>query len=275
MASPHRSSHALPHPAPVIRFEDVGVVRGGVAVLSGISWEVAPGQHWAVVGANGSGKTTLLQVVAGYDHPTTGRVQVLGCELGHTDVRFLRRSIGWVSPALARRLRPGDSARDVVVSGRFASIGLFFEDPQPDEFQRADELLDTLGCSHLGDRSFGVLSQGEQQRVLVARALMPDPRILVLDEPTSALDIAAREDFLAALEVLTGAPDGPVVLMVSHHLEEVVPGITHALLLKGGSPVAAGPAGAVLTGPHVSDAMGVPVEVLRRDGRFWALVSSR
>jgi iron complex transport system ATP-binding protein len=165
-----------------------------------------------------------------------------------------------------------ESALDVTISGRFASIGLFFERPDRADLTRAEGLLDALGCSHLVGRPFGVLSQGEQQRVLVARALMADLRILILDEPTAGLDLAAREDLLESLAVLAGSPGGPTVLLVTHHPEEIVPAISHTLLLSGGRVVAAGPTAEVVDDGPVSLAMGVPVEITRLDGRFWALV---
>ena len=255
----------------VVKLEGVTLVRDGITLLDGVDWAVAPGEHWVVLGPNGSGKTTLLQVVAGYEQPTRGRVRVLGAVFGEVDLRGLRRAIGWVSPALAGRLHPRDSAEDVVVSGLFASIGLFFETPVAADRSRAAELLEIMGCAHLAGRPFGVLSQGEQQRVLLARALMADPRLLVLDEPTAGLDMAAREDFLAALGVLTEAATGPTVLFVTHHLEEVAPGMTHALLLSGGRVVARGPKAAVLVDDLVSTTMGVGVEVFSRSGRFHAL----
>lgn len=256
---------------PVIALDGVAVVRDGTALIEDITWRVLPGEHWALLGPNGAGKTTLLQVVAGYLYPTRGRVSVLGHEFGQVDLRTLRRSIGWVSPALTRQLHTYDSALDVVTSGRFASIGLFFEQPDRDDFSRARGLLDALGCAHLTERSFGVLSQGEQQRVLIARALMADLHILILDEPTAGLDLAAREDLLESLEILTGADAGPTVLLVTHHPEEIIPAINRTLLLRGGRIVAAGPTEEVVADGPVSLAMGIPVEIVRRQGRFWAL----
>jgi iron complex transport system ATP-binding protein len=257
---------------PVIALDGVDVVRDGTTLIQDVTWHVLPGEHWALLGPNGAGKTTLLQVIAGYLYPTRGSVRVLGHEFGRVDLRTLRRSIGWVSPSLARRLHMSESALDVTVSGRFASIGLFFERPDRADLTRAEGLLDALGCSHLAGRAFGVLSQGEQQRVLVARALMADLRILILDEPTAGLDLAAREDLLESLAVLAGSPEGPTVFLVTHHPEEIVPAISHTLLLSGGRVVAAGPTAEVVVDVPVSLAMGVPIEITRLDGRFWALV---
>ncbi|MHB1344166.1 MAG: ABC transporter ATP-binding protein [Thermoleophilia bacterium] len=258
--------------AEVVRLRRVTLRRGETTILSDVDWCVRRSEHWAVLGSNGSGKTTLLQVVAGYLHPSEGTAAVLGGEFGRVDLREMRRGIGWVSPALVERLHPRDTALDVVVSGAFASIGLFFETPGDPHREAALGLLEALGCGHLAARAFGVLSQGERQRVVLARALMSDPRLLVLDEPAAGLDIAAREDLLEALQVLVSLADGPTVLLVTHHLEEVVPGFTHALLLAGGRVSAAGPRSAVLTGPAVSGVMGVRLEVLERGGRSWAIV---
>jgi len=258
-------------PAPVVAVEAVSFRRGETTILDGIDWRVEPGQHWALIGPNGSGKTTLLQVVTGYLWPTSGVVSVLGERFGKVDLRALRRSIGWVSPSLAARMHRHDPALDVVLSGRFASIGLFFDEPTDEDRAQAADLLAVMGCAHVGARPFGVLSQGEQQRVLIARALMASPRLLVLDEPTAGLDLAAREDLLEALQVLTESEEGPTILLVTHHLEEVVEGLTHVLLLNGGRVVAAGPKAEVATGDRLTETMGVAVEVVRRNGRFWAL----
>lgn len=262
-------------PQPVARLEAVSFVAGGKVVLDCVSWSLLPGEHWTVLGGNGSGKTTLLRILAGQLWPSRGSVSLLGLRLGTVDLRELRRPIGWVSPALAASLPARDSAAEIVLSGRFASIGLFFAEPEESDRERAVELLDALGCSGLADRTFGVLSQGERQRVLIARALMAEPRLLLLDEPTAGLDLAAREDFLEALEVLTAAPEGPTVVFVTHHLEEVVPGLTHVLLLRQGCRVGGGRKAAVLSDALLSSTLGVPVEVLEREGRYWALPGSR
>ena len=267
-----RRGEGAPGVDEVIRLRGVSLVRDGVPLLSAIDWSVARGEHWAVLGPNGSGKTTLLRLVAGYVQPTQGAAEVLGGVFGRTDLRVLRRRIGWVSPAMADRLHPGDPALDVVLGGIFATVGLFHESPTHDDRAKAGDLLEALGCGSLGPRRFGVLSQGERQRVLLARALISDPSLLVLDEPTAGLDVAAREDLLESLTVLASASDGPTILLVTHHLEEIVPGFSHALLLSGGRVLAAGPRQRVLTAPLVSSALGVDVEVVERDGRLWSIV---
>lgn len=263
---------AMGQRAPVIDLRGVSLSADGVVLLSGVDWRVSKGQHWAVLGPNGSGKTTLLRLIAGYVQPFRGTVEVLGGVFGRVDLRELRRRIGWVSPALAERLHTSDTALDVVIGGMFAAVGLFHEHPSDGDRAKAAGLLDVLGCGGLIGRGFAVLSQGERQRVLLARALMCDPTLLVLDEPAAGLDVAAREDLLESLAVLTSAPDGPTVLLVTHHLEEIVPGFSHALLLSGGRFLAAGPREEVLTAPLVSEAMGVDIEVVQREGRLWSIV---
>ena len=256
----------------VISLQEVSLVRDGVPLLFAIDWQVVRGQHWAVLGPNGSGKTTLLRLVAGYVQPSEGTVRVFDRTFGQVDLRTLRRRIGWVSPAMADRLHPGDPALDVVIGGLFASVGLFHEHPTDDDRAKAAGLLEAMGCGHLIGRRFGVLSQGERQRVLLARALMCDPSLLVLDEPAAGLDVGAREDLLESLEVLTSAVEGPTILMITHHLEEIVPGFSHALLLCGGRVLAGGPREEALTASRVSEAMGLHLEVVERDGRLWSMV---
>jgi iron complex transport system ATP-binding protein len=256
----------------VIRLRDVSLRRDGVPLLSHVDWTVERGEHWAVLGPNGSGKTTLLRLVAGYLQPSEGHVEVLGSGYGRTDLRDLRRRIGWVSPVLEDLQHASDPALDVVLGGLFAAIGLFYEHPSEDDRCRAADLLAVVGCEGLAGRRFGVLSQGERQRVLMARALISDPALLVLDEPAAGLDVGAREDLLESLEVLTAAPGGPTVLLVTHHLEEIVPGFTHALLVSGGKVLASGPRDVALTAPRVSGAMGVDLELIDRGGRLWSIV---
>lgn len=292
-------SHSCPSVLPVVRVDAVDVELGHRPILRSVQLAVAPGQHWVILGPNGSGKTTILQIIAGYQWPTRGRVSVLGRDLGTVDVRELRREIGIVSTAITRRVPEGDSCLQVVMSGRFASLGLFYQRPTADDALRARELLMQVGCEELAERAFGVLSAGERQRVLLARALMPSPRLLLLDEPTARLDIGGRESFFGALRDLVrpgraeagdearsgvGASPGaeapgsgqpiaapPTVLFVTHHVEEVIPIFTHALLLKRGRVVAAGPVDEALTSERVSEAYGLEIQVVRRDGRLWAL----
>jgi iron complex transport system ATP-binding protein len=253
----------------VLELRDVGWRRHGRHLLDGVSWRVERGQHWAIVGPNGSGKTLLLTIVNGYTWPTTGTVEVLGRRFGRTDLRELRRSIGWVSTALNERLMrswSGTPVLEVVESGRFASLGLH-ERVDPATVAEAAELLERFGCGPLAARAFATLSQGEKQRVLLARAWMAQPELLILDEPTTGLDLAARERLLDAVQTMGGREDAPTVLYVTHHVEEVVPIFTHALVLSEGRVQAAGPARDVLTSEHVSASFGLRVEVEWRNGR--------
>lgn len=265
-------------PAGAVCLAGVDLTLDGRQILSSVNFLVDEGQHWVVLGPNGSGKTTILQIIAGYQWPTRGRVSVLGRELGAVDVRELRREIGIVSTGLTRRIPEGDTCLQVVISGRFASLGLFYQRPTPQDASRAGELLARVGCEQLADRPFGALSAGERQRVMLARALMPSPRLLLLDEPTARLDIGGRESFFRSLRELmepstVSAGDGgsPTVLFVTHHIEEVIPVFTHALLLRQGRVVAAGPIAEALTSRTVSEAYDLSIQVVRRNGRFWAL----
>lgn len=264
----------------VVRLTAVDLALNGRGILHAVDFAVEMGQHWVILGPNGSGKTTILQIIAGYRWPTRGRVSVLGQEFGAVDVRELRQEIGIVSTAITRRVPERDTCAQVVMSGRFASLGLFYQRPTEDDATRAQVLLAQVGCGDLWDRAFGVLSAGERQRVILARALMPSPRLLLLDEPTARLDIGGRESFFRALrELVQPAPADagilpPTVLFVTHHVEEVTPIFTHALLLRRGRVAAAGPLDEALTSERVSEAYDLEIQVLRRGGRLWALPAS-
>src|SRR5437868_4991215 len=215
----------------LIRFEDVSYQQQGSEILSGINWRIEPGRHWAVLGPNGSGKTTLLRIACGYLWPTSGRVLRLGEEL--LDLGELRRSIGWISSGMIADIPASDTALETVVSGRFAQIGLKRLSgfgPTPADFAFADAVLELLGCQSLADKPFGILSQGERQQVLIARARMARPLLLVLDEPCAGMDPGVRERFLSWLNGRLGQPDSPAVVLVSHHIEEIVPGFENTLV---------------------------------------------
>ncbi len=252
-----------------IRLEKVCFIRSRKTILDGVSWRVNPGEHWAVVGANGSGKTTLLLLLAGYLWPTRGSVTVLGRRFGQVDLRELRRKIGWVGSFLQEQVPPNQRPVDLIVSGKFASIGVF-EKPSRKDYLRARELARELGCDSVLDRPYGVLSQGEKQRVLIARALMTHPKLLILDEPCSGLDLVAREHLLETLDRLGRRPHGPALILVAHHLEEIMPVFSHALLLKGGRCLARGLKEEVLTPSLLSEAFGRSVSVRTEGGRYWA-----
>ena len=242
----------------------------GAAILDGIDWRVGPTDRWVIVGPNGSGKTSLLRLAGAQIRPTSGTVDVLGRRLGRTDMRELRRHIGVASSAVDDLLRPTLSAHDTVVTARHGALEPWWHSYEPADHARADELLDAMGCGALRDRALVTLSQGERQRVVIARALMPRPGLLLLDEPAAGLDLPAREDLVTRLAVLAGDPDAPPMVLVTHHLEEIPPGITHALLLRDGRVVAAGPIGDTLTAPLLSTAFGLAVNLAHRDGRWTA-----
>lgn len=246
----------------------VGVVRDGRPLLGGVDWVVGSDERWVVLGPNGSGKTTLLRICGAELHPTTGRAEILGERLGRVDVRTLRARIGWVSGALTRMLRPGITAREVVVTGRRAALETWWDGFGPDDWARADRLLAGAGIDTVADRPFGVISEGERQQVLIARALMGEPELLLLDEPAAGLDLGARERLVARLSGLAADRRTPPLVLVTHHTEEIPDGISHALLLRGGRVLASGPVEGVLTSEAVSDAFGVEVEVSREAGRW-------
>ena len=251
---------------PVLRLTSVSMRRDDATLLGDVSWEVRPGEHWAVLGSNGSGKTSLINALLAYEHPSSGQVEVLGQRLGTAAWRPLRRRIGVVSSALHVHLWDAESALRTVASGKFAAFGPWSE-PDADDLERARQLLDDAGAAAIADRPWRVLSQGERQRVLIGRALMAEPEVLLLDEACSGLDPVARERLLAVVEGLARAPR-PALVMVTHHVEEIVPAITHVLVLRRGHVAAAGPKDGVLTSAVLGDAFEHPVTVRRRGERF-------
>ncbi len=259
------------NPPSVLDLRDVELALNHNMILRDISWEVQAGQHWAVLGANGSGKTSLLRVVTGYLWPSGGRVEVLGSLFGQVDLRQLRRRIGLVSSALGEMIRRGQTARQIVLSGAFASTGLF-DAADADQQARADELLASLGCARLTGHLYGTLSLGEQQRVLIARALMPRPELLLIDEPCAGLDLPGREILLETIDALAAEGGHTTLVMVTHHIEEITPRFTHVLILKAGKVLAAGPKDEVLTDANLKAAFDLNVELDRRHGRYWPRV---
>jgi iron complex transport system ATP-binding protein len=245
-------------------------VRDGTPVLDGVDWEVGAGERWAVLGPNGSGKTTMLQVAGMRLLPTRGTVTVLGETYGRTDARALRRRIALVSGSVLRMLRPSITAHDIVLTGRTGALEPWWHRYDEADHARADELLAAAGMTAMAGRAFEVLSEGERQQVLLARALMAEPDLLLLDEPAAGLDLGARERLVTRLAALAAEPATPPMVLVTHHLEEIPPGITHAALLRGGRVVAAGPAEDVIQATSVSAAFGVQVTVERAGGRVSA-----
>lgn len=256
---------------PVIDVRHLNWLREQQHLLKEINWEVYPGQHWAVLGRNGSGKTSLLQMIAGYLWPTRGRVEVLGHRYGSCDLREVRKSIGWVSNSLMEKLNPGERALEVVVSGLYASFGLF-EKWGEAEVEQARQMLRMLQAEHLADKRLHQLSDGERQRILLARALISKPRLLILDEPCSGLDLYAREQLLGLISRLAQQPQGPTILYVTHHIEEVLPEFTHVLLMNQGEIVAKGEKQEVLTSATLSRAYHLPVQVTWQFRRPWVQV---
>jgi iron complex transport system ATP-binding protein len=254
----------------VLRFLDVDVVRGGVPIVSQVSWDVAEGERWAVLGPNGAGKTTLLALAATLIHPTRGSAEVLDERLGATDVFELRPRIGLASAALAGRIPPAERVADVVVTAAYAVTGRWREGYDGGDHARATALLEQLGVGHLADRTFGTLSEGERKRVQVARALMTDPELLLLDEPAAGLDLGGREDLVRRLGEIAADDDAPTTVLVTHHVEEIPLGFTHALLLRHGSVVAKGSIDDVLTAEHLGATFGLELVVERRGDRWSA-----
>ena len=243
-----------------------------VRVLRGVTASISRGRMTAIWGESGSGKTTLLNIAAGYLWPTSGEIEVLGERFGRVDLRELRKRIGWVGSFLSEHMPPAQRPGEVIASGRHASIGIF-DDPTPADLDRARELAAELGCEGVFDREWGVLSQGEKQRVLIARALMNDPDLLILDEPCSGLDLVARERLLQTLERVGRPASAPTLLFVTHHLEEVMPVFGHALLLREGRVLAQGRREGVLTAENLSAAFGIPLKVTTEGGRSFVRAS--
>ncbi len=256
----------------MIRLGDVRMRRDDTVILDGVTWEVPAHRHTALLGLNGSGKTAMLQVVTGYMPPSGGEVEVLGYRRGKSDMREVRQYIGWVSTALGERIHSRDSALDVVVSGRYATIGLW-EAPTAEDYAAAREQLAFMGCDQLAERRYAVLSQGEKQRVLIARALVARPKLLILDEPCSGLDPAARERFLSFVEKLGTAESGPTLIYVTHHIEEITPVFAQVSVMKAGRIHAHGSPEEVLQPDLLSEVYGFPMDVVRRGGRYWPRIT--
>ncbi|MGA4726421.1 ABC transporter ATP-binding protein [Micromonospora taraxaci] len=266
---------AAPAAAPVdpdlvVSFDGVGVRRSGTALLQDLTWHVELDERWVVLGSNGAGKTTLLNLAAGRLHPTTGVAHVLGERIGRTDVNELRTRIGLTTAAVAERLPADERVSDVVVTAAWSVVGRWRENYDRGDEVRARALLSQLGVGGLAERRYGTLSEGERKRVQIARALMTDPELLLLDEPAAGLDLGGREDLVARLAELAHDPDAPAMVLVTHHVEEIPPGFTHALLLREGGVVAQGLLADTLTGDNLSKTFGLPLVVERSGGRYTA-----
>ncbi len=262
--------HELSESTAVLDLAAVTVERGGHELVADVTWRVGPDDRWVVLGPNGAGKTTLLSVAAARLHPSTGSASVLGEKIGAVDVFELRPRVGISSASLADRLPVEETVHDIVVTAAYAVVGRFTEEYEALDHVRARALLDQFGIAGLAERRYGTLSEGERKRVQIARALMTDPEILLLDEPAAGLDLGAREDLLQRLAELATDPIAPTLVLVTHHVEEIPPGITHALLLREGRIVVAGPVAEVLTAEYLSWTFGVKLLLQQDNGRYTA-----
>jgi iron complex transport system ATP-binding protein len=254
----------------VLRMDGVGVRRSGSMLLREVNWAVELDERWVVLGPNGAGKTTLLRLASAELHPTVGVVHVLGERLGRVNVFELRTRVGISSAGLGMRVPDDEVVRDVVVSAGYGVLGRWREQYENTDTDRADDLLDALGVRTLAGRRFGTLSEGERKRVMIARSLMTDPELLLLDEPAAGLDLGGREDLLDRLSTLAADPNAPTSVLVTHHVEEIPRGYSHALLLREGGVVAAGLIDDVLSDENLSATFGLPLGVRRRRGRYSA-----
>jgi iron complex transport system ATP-binding protein len=256
--------------AAVVDLAGVTIVRGGATLIDDITWRVDEADRWVIIGPNGAGKTTLLQVISAQIHPTAGVAGLLGEVLGTVDVFELRPRIGLTSAALAERIPRGERVHDVVVSASYAVLGRWRESYDDLDHERATELLDSLRIAQLADRTFGTLSEGERKRVQIARALMTDPELLLLDEPAAGLDLAGREALVRTLGELAQDAWAPASVLVTHHVEEIPAGITHAMLMKRGRVVTAGPLDEALTAANLTATFDLELALTRDGGRFAA-----
>jgi len=260
--------------AEVIHMSGVTVRRGRTVLIDSIDWVVHENQRWVVLGPNGAGKSTLVQVAATNLHPTQGVVTILDEFLGLTDVFDLRPRIGLVGAGLAAAIPARESVRDAVVTASWGVTGRWREEYDAMDWARADHLLEQWGMSEFADRTFATLSEGERKRTQIARALMSDPELMLLDEPTAGLDLGGREDVLSRMAEMADDPGAPTTVMVTHHVEEIPRGTTHALLLRGGRVVAAGPVDSTLTDDNLTQTYRLPVRIDRHDGR-WSAQAAR
>ena len=268
---PSSNSNGNSTSPPVVQLSNVSFVREGRTIVAPLDWQIEADERWLVLGANGSGKTSLVRICAMYEHPSSGEVRVLGEQLGRTDVRVLRRRIGYLSAAISAQIRPALACLDVVMTAKYAALEPWWHRYDDADREQAVACLDRMGVSRFADRALATLSSGEQQRVLLARTLMNDPALLLLDEPSARLDLGGREQLVAALGELTSSPTSPPLVLVTHHLDEVPEGMTHALLLRDGLVMGSGPIELTLTSQTLSDCFEMPLTLERRDdGRMTA-----
>lgn len=255
----------------VLRVSDVTYVREGKPILGGIDWQVEDHERWVILGPNGAGKTTLLRLVTANDYPTTGTVEVLDSTLGRVDVFELRNRIGFAASATARRFPPSETVRNIVLTAAYGVEGRWNEHYDDIDMRQADRILREWDLLEIAERRFGTLSDGERKRTMIARAVMTDPEILLLDEPSASLDLGARERLLQLLSGYAKSPTSPAIVMVTHHVEEIPPGFTHVLLLRGGVVQASGPIAETLTADALEATFGMPFELSMRGDRYAAV----
>nr|ABP46741.1 ABC transporter related protein [Mycolicibacterium gilvum PYR-GCK] len=254
----------------LIDFAEVTLRRNGRVLVGPVTWAVELDERWVVIGPNGAGKTSLLRMAAAMEHPSSGTAYVLGERLGRVDMSELRSRVGLSSAALSQRIPDDETVRDLVVSAGYAVLGRWREKYDDIDYVQAIDMLESVGAEHLADRTYGTLSEGERKRVLIARALMTDPELLLLDEPAAGLDLGGREELVARMSDLAADPDAPALVLVTHHVEEIPPGFTHCLILSEGAVVDSGLLTDVLTAENLSTAFGQSIALDVIDGRYFA-----
>ena len=252
---------------PILEVAKLRIERGGTVILRDVDWRVQRGEHWVILGANGSGKTSLLSALTGYLMPTSGEVSLLGETYGESDWRELRKKIGLVSSSVRQMMADDEPALETVASGKYAMIDFWGRVSRSEKIQ-ALKLLRQVECEYLAARPWQVLSQGERQRVLIGRALMAKPRVLILDEPCAGLDPAAREHFLQFIQRLGAQKNSPTLVLVTHHVEEMMPAFSHVLILKNGAVLALGNKTQVMTSKNLSQTFSVKLKLQCRRGRY-------
>lgn len=270
MPEPDHDADRTVDPDLLIDFRKVSLRRGGRALVGPITWQVELDERWVVIGPNGAGKTSLLRIAAAMEYPSTGRAFVLGERLGKVDMAELRARVGLSSSALSQRIPDDEVVRDLVVSAGYAVLGRWRESYEDVDYAQAVDMLESVGAEHLAQRTYGTLSEGERKRVLIARSLMTDPELLLLDEPAAGLDLGGREELVARLADLAADADAPATVLVTHHVEEIPPGFSHALILAEGQVVAGGLLSEVLTSENLSRAFGQSIALEMIDGRYFA-----
>lgn len=254
----------------LIELEDATFKRGRTEILSDVTFRVNPEENWVILGPNGAGKTTLAHLVAASEHPSSGSATVLGADTSDEEATYFSSRVGVASQDTREAIGASDTVEDAVLSAAWGQTIRFDEEYEEADRQRAGDLLAALGMGNKAERRFTTLSEGEKQRVSIARALMADPEIVILDEPTAGLDLGARETLVVALEEIMAGRNAPAVILITHEIEEIAPGFTHVALMDQGKIVAAGPIEETLTSENLTQVFGLPLEVTRQEGRWWA-----